>query len=373
MNDVSTAMTEQSSKPDSASLASPMPAPKKRFPVRAILAPLVLGAIIAAAGFWGYGWWTRGRFVVSTDDAYVGAVVSTISSRVSGHVIAVAVVNNQSVKAGDRLATIDDGDYRLAVESAARRIETQSASVARIGSQIDQQAAVIEQARAQIMAADADALRADGDFDRAQALAAADFNSRAKLDQARADRDRTKAVVMSAHAGLAAAEAGLGVLKAQKTELERGKDELETALARAKRDLAFTNVTAPFDGVVGNKAVQFGQLVQPGVRLLALVALDSVYVDANFKETQLERLKPGMKAQIRADAFPGHVIEGQIESVSPATGAQFSLLPPENATGNFTKVVQRVPVRISLPESVRREDLLRPGLSVTVEIDTAQR
>jgi membrane fusion protein (multidrug efflux system) len=178
---------------------------------------------------------------------------------------------------------------------------------------------------------------------------------------------------MSAHAGLAAAEAGLGVLKAQKTELERGKDELETALARAKRDLAFTTVTAPFDGVVVNKAVQLGQLVQPGVRLLALVALDSVYVDANFKETQLERLKPGMKAQIRADAFPGHVIEGQIESVSPATGAQFSLLPPENATGNFTKVVQRVPVRISLPESVRREDLLRPGLSVTVEIDTAQR
>lgn len=344
------------------------PLPKRRSP-RAIILPVVIVIVLGALGTWLFSYWTHGRFVISTDDAYVGASVSTISSRVSGHVVAVSIVNNQIVKAGDLLARIDDGDYRLAVESAERKIETQNASLARLDSQSLQQNASITQARAQIAAAEADAQRAQGDFDRAQTLAAADFNSRAKLDQARADRDRTQAALLSARAGLAAAEAGLDVLKAQKSELKSSKSELETVLTRAKRDLSFTDIRAPFDGVVGNKAMQLGQFVQPGMRLLALVQLESVYVDANLKETQIAPLKVGMRAEIRADAFPDRVFEGKIESLSPATGAQFSLLPPENATGNFTKVVQRIPVRIALPDEIKREKLLRPGLSVTVEID----
>ena len=351
MNDTSTTL------PGTAEMAS-SPLPKKRSP-RAIILPLILVIGLGALGYWIFSYVTHGRFVVSTDDAYVGAPVSTISSRVSGHVVAVAVVNNQSVKAGDLLAKIDDGDYRLAVESAQRKIETQNASLARLDSQSLQQNAAITQARAQISAAEADAQRAQGDFDRAQTLAAADFNSRAKLDQARADRDRTQAALQSALAGLTAAEAGLDVLKAQKSELASSKSELETVLARATRDLSFTEIRAPFDGVVGNKAVQLGQFVQTGMRLLALVPLESVYVDANLKETQIAPLKIGMRAEIRADAFPDRVFEGHIESLAPATGAQFSLLPPENATGNFTKVVQRVPVRIALPDDVKREKIGR--------------
>ena len=353
--------------PSAAEIAS-TPLPKRRSP-RAIILPVVLLLVLGTLGFWIFTYLTHGRFVVSTDDAYVGATVSTISSRVSGHVVAVSVVNNQSVKAGELLAKIDDGDYRLAVESAQRKIETQNASLARLDSQSLQQNAAITQARAQISAAEADAQRAQGDFDRAQTLAAADFNSRAKLDQVRADRDRTQAALLSARAGLAAAEAGLDVLKAQKSELASSKSELETVLARATRDLSFTEIRAPFDGVIGNKAMQLGQYVQPGMRLLALVQLESIYVDANLKETQIAPLKIGMRAEIHADAFPNRVFEGRIESLSPATGAQFSLLPPENATGNFTKVVQRVPVRIALPDEIKREKFLRPGLSVTVEID----
>jgi membrane fusion protein, multidrug efflux system len=344
------------------------PMPKRRSP-RAIILPVVLIVVLGSLGLWFFNYWTHGRFLISTDDAYVGAAVSTISTRVSGHVVTVAVVNNQSVKAGDLLAKIDDGDYRLAVESASRKIETQNASLARLDSQSLQQNATVAQARAQIAAAEADAQRAQGDFDRAQTLAAADFNSRAKLDQVRADRDRTQAALQSARAGLTAAEAGLDVLKAQKSELTSSKSELETALSRTTRDLSFTEIRAPFDGVIGNKAIQLGQFVQPGMRLLALVPLESAYVDANLKETQIAPLKIGMRAEIRADAFPGRVFEGRVESLSPATGAQFSLLPPENATGNFTKVVQRVPVRISLPDDLKREQILRPGMSVTVEID----
>ena len=273
------------------------------------------------------------------------------------------------MKAVDLLAKIGDGNYRLAVESTERKIEIQNASLARLDSQSLQQNASITQARAQIAAAEADSQRAQGDFDHAQTLAAADFNSRAKLDQARADRDRTQTALQSARSGLAAAEARLDVLKAQKSELESRKIELETALVRAKRDLSFREIRAPFNGVIGNKAVQLGQFIQPGMRLLVLVQLESVYVDANLKETQITSLKIGMRAEIRADAFPNRVFEGRIESLSPATGAQFSLLPPENATGNFTKVVQRVPVRIALPDELKREKFLRPGLSVTVEID----
>lgn len=198
--------------------------------------------------------------------------------------VAVSVVNNQIMKAGDLLAKIDDGNYRLAVESAERKIEIQNASLARLNSQSLQQNASITQARAQIAAAEADSQRAQGDFDRAQTLAATDFNSRAKLDQARADRDRTQTALQSARSGLAAAEARLDVLKAQKSELASNKIELETVLARAKRDLSFREIRAPFDGVIGNKAVQLGQFIQPGMRLLALVQLESVYVDANLKE-----------------------------------------------------------------------------------------
>ena len=349
--------------------------PQAPLPKRRSLRPLIFGAaalvIVGYGVSWAYEWWTHGRFIVSTDDAYVGAPISTISTRVSGHIVEVAVSNNQAVHAGDLLVKIDDGDYRLAVESAGERIDTQTASLSRVDKQIAQQSAVIDQARAQITAAKADAMRAELDYARAQKLAEADFNTRARLDQVLADRDRTAAALTSATAGLAAAEAGIEVLKAQKIELEHSKAELETSLAKARRDLEFTEIRAPFNGIVGNKAAQLGMLVEPGIRLLALVPLDAVYVDANFKETQLGHIKPGMTANVHADAWPGRTFVGKVSSFAPATGAVFSLLPPENATGNFTKIVQRVPVRITFSADDLKEMALRPGLSVIVDIDTA--
>lgn len=196
------------------------------------------------------------------------------------------------------------------------------------------------------------------------------FATPQRLDQARADRDRSIAAVTGAEAAAATAQANLAVLRAQRAEAERARDELQSALDRANRDLDFATVRAPFDGIVGNKAAQTGAYVAPGTRLMALVPLDTAYVEANYKETQLARIAPGHRAIILVDALGNRKIEGTVESVSPSSGAQFSLLPPENATGNFTKIVQRVPVRIRVPADVARAGLLRPGLSVVVEIDS---
>ena len=166
------------------------------------------------------------------------------------------------------------------------------------------------------------------------------------------------------------AAANVDVLKGQQQEAISTLDELKTALAKAERDLSFTVIHAPIDGVIGNRAMQTGDYVQIGQRLASLVPLDEVYVNANFKETQLARLRPGQQASIAVDALPEHAIEGTVESFSPASGAVFSLLPPDNATGNFTKIVQRLPVRIRVPAAVAREGLLRPGMSVVVSVNT---
>ena len=356
--------------PETATPSTPSALGPNRPPIR----KLVLGVVAVLAVFFIgralISYLTHGRYLISTDDAYVGSKMSIISPRVSGHVVEVMVVTNQLVKAGDLLAKIDDGDYKLALSAAEQKIETQKSTLARIDRQIEQQTAVLAQLRAQISASEADAQRASNDFERAQKLAEADFSSRAKLDGARADRDRTQATLLASQANLKAAESGIDVLRAQKIETEHLMAELETAAAKARRDLAFTEVRAPLDGTVGNKSIEVGKLVQPGTALMAIVPLDSVFVDANVKETQLGKVKAGMKAELHVDAFPDRLIEGKVISVSPATGAQFSLLPPENATGNFTKIVQRVPVRIAVPSDVAKEGWLRPGLSVVVDIDT---
>jgi membrane fusion protein (multidrug efflux system) len=336
--------------------------------------PLVFGLIglvaLGLAGWKGWSWVTVGRFLVSTDDAYVKADVSTIAARATGHVTRVLVEDNARVAAGDVLVEIDSGDYELAVAAAAGRIATQDATIARIDAQAGAQRASIQQARAQLAAARSDVARTEADFERAEALLRTSAGTQQRLDQAKADRDRTRAAVAVAEAGVAAAEGSLAVFEAQMAEARQTRAELETSLAKARRDLEFTRVRAPVDGVVGNRAAQVGQFVQPGTRLLALVPLDRAYVEANFKETQLARLKPGQKVDLEVDALGGRVFEGRVMSVSPASGAQFSLLPPENATGNFTKIVQRVPVRIAVPAEVAREGVLRPGLSVIVDVDT---
>ena len=350
------------------SAPEPTPAPPSGRK-RRVVALLVSAAVLTAA-WYGYRYVTEGRFIVATDDAYVKADVATISAKVGGNLVAVPVVENQKVKAGDTLVEIDPVDYRLALAAAARRIDTQSATIDRIDAQRIGQESSVVQARAQLTAAEADQVRASSEFERAETLVERKFATPQRLDVARADRDRTNAVVAGARAAVAAAEAALAVLRAQETEAERVRDELRVTQDKAKRDLDFTIVRAPFDGVVGNRAAQLGALVAPGTRLMSLIPLDSVYVEANFKETQLGALKPGQKVKLIVDAYAKQTIEGTVESVAPASGAQYSMLPPENATGNFTKIVQRVPVRIRVPAEVAKTGILRPGMSVVVDVDT---
>lgn len=345
------------------------PAPKANKRKR-VLMGAAAALVLVAAGWYGTHWLTVGRFMVSTDDAYVRADTTTLAAKVSGYISSVEVADNTFVHAGDVIARIDDGDYRLAVDAARDKVATQRATVTRIGEQIPGQEAAVEQARAQLVSAQAVATRAESELARQQALAQRDFASKQTLEQAQANRDQANAAVQSAKAAIDAALANVAVLRAQQQEAARTLQELQTAQAKTERDLSFTQIKAPVDGVIGNRAIRVGDFVQTGTRLASLVPLDEVYVDANFKETQLARLKPGQTVAVRVDALPGQDIKGTVESVSPASGSVFSLLPPDNATGNFTKIVQRLPVRIHLPADVAAQRLLRPGMSVVVNVDT---
>jgi membrane fusion protein (multidrug efflux system) len=334
---------------------------------------LVAAAIVIAmigGGFAGIRWWLDGRYIVSTDDAYVLAHNTTLASKISGYVDNIPVADNARIKAGDVIATIDDGDYRLAVEAARDKAATQQATVDRIGRQIVAQGATIDQAKAQLIAAQADAKKTQLEFARQQALAKQQFASQQILEQSEANRDQAAAAVQSAQSVIDAAQDNLEVLRAQQREAARTLDELKTAQAQAERDLSFAVIRAPVDGVFSNRAVQTGDYVQVGQRIASLVPLGDVYIDANFKETQLARIEPGQPVSISVDALPDDAIKGRVDSLSPASGAVFSLLPPDNATGNFTKIVQRLPVRIAVPAAVAAQRMLRPGMSVVVSVDT---
>lgn len=344
--------------------------PKRSRRVRTIALSLGVLLVLAGGGWYGDYWWTTGRYLVSTDDAYVGAKNATLSAKVTGYITQVAVDDNAHVREGDVIARVDDGDYRLAVDTARDKVATQQATIDRIGKQILAQQAAVDQANAQLASAQAGATRAELELKRQQDLAAHSYASRQTLEQAQANRDQGNAAVQAGQAALEAAQANIDVLKAQQVEASRTLNELQTALAKAERDLSFTMIRAPFDGVVGNRAIQVGDLVQPGQRLASLVPLDAVYVDANFKETQLADLRPGQPVSIAVDAYSNHKLEGRVTSVAPASGSVFSLLPPDNATGNFTKIVQRLPVRIEVPATVAEQGLLRPGMSVVVSVDT---
>jgi len=336
---------------------------------RKVLAGIALVAL-AAGAYFGHEWWTVGRFMVSTDDAYIGADAAVIAPRLSGYVAKVDALANSFVKAGDPLVHLDDSDQRLAITAVENQIAAQQATLARIDRQIEAAKAGVGQSEAAVASAKADLELAVADLDRATKLNESQFASRQTLEQAQATRDKASAAVDSATAGLATAEANVAVLEAQRTEADRALDQFDTTLAQKKLDLERTVVRAPFDGVVGNRAVEPGEYVAAGQRLMALVPANDLYIDANFKETQLQRIRPGAKAMVTVDAADDRPFTGTVESIAPASGAVFSLLPPDNATGNFTKITQRVPVRIRIPADVAATGELRPGLSVTVEVDS---
>jgi membrane fusion protein (multidrug efflux system) len=330
----------------------------------------VAAAALIGAGWYGYHYVTVARYLISTDDAYVRAYNTTLGAKVSGYVAEFLVEDNVKVHAGDVIARIDDGDYRLAVDQARDKIATQQATIERFGRQIEAQRANVEQAQAQLVSAKAAQKRMQLEFDRQQALVGKEVSSRATFEQATANRDQADATVVSANAAIDSAVANVDVLQAQQMEAARTLDELKTALAKTQRDLSFTEIRAPVDGVVGNRAAQPGDFVQTGQRIAALVPLSDVFIDANFKETQLASLQPGQRVSITVDALPGESLDGVVASVAPASGAVFSLLPPDNATGNFTKIVQRLPVRIKVPADVAARGALRPGMSVVVSVNT---
>jgi len=345
------------------------PAGKKRSRRPVILASVGLVAL-AAAGWFGYDYFTVGQYMVSTDDAYVEGDIATIAAKLSGYVAAVNVMANQRVKAGDALITLDDGDYLIARDQAAAQIATQGLTLKRIDAQVVGAEASVKQAKAQKVALEAAQKNAVLSQARAEQLAKGSAGTQADLDKANAGLDQANANLVAADAQIAAAEASIAVLQGQRAEAEGQLKSLGLAKDKAERDLSFTVLKAPYDGVVGNLSVQVGDLVSPGARLAALVPTDKLYIDANFKETQLKKLVPGEVVKIKIDALEGEAIMGTVESIAPASGSVFSLLPAENATGNFTKVVQRVPVRIAIPAEALATGKLRAGLSVVVEADT---
>jgi membrane fusion protein, multidrug efflux system len=335
---------------------------------------LVLLGIVAllalAAASYGVHYVLVGRFYVSTDDAYVRANNTMLGARVSGHIAAILPRDNALVRSGEVIFTIDDGDYRIAADAARSKIATQQATIDRIGRQVTAQESAVEQAKAQLASADAALKRAGLDFERQQALSTKGFASRATFEVSEAGRDQGMAAVKSAQAAYDAARDNVEVTKAQQVEARAQLAELQTSLAKAERDLDFTSVRAPVDGVFSNRLVNTGDFVVMGQRLGNVVPLHDVFIDANFKETQLKRIRPGQPVTISVDAYGHRKFEGIVDSISPAAGSVFTLLPPDNATGNFTKIVQRLPVRIRVPKDVARQNLLRAGMSVYATVDT---
>ncbi|ESZ61232.1 HlyD family secretion protein [Mesorhizobium sp. C120A] len=352
-----------------AEVLAEVPAKKKRS-ARSFMLPIIGLALLSAGAWYGYNYWTDGRFLISTDDAYVQADMSFVSPKISGYVDQVKVSENQQVKAGDPLLTIDDGDYRIAVAQAEAQIATLAKTLDRIDAQTKAAHASLQQAQAQKVADQAAADNAARAQQRAAQLVKTHVGTQAQLDDAQTALDQANAALVGADAQIAAAQANIGVFEAQRAESASTLASLRLNRDKAARDLSFTVLKAPYDGVVGNRSVEQGDLVSPGQKLAVVVPLDKLYIVANFKETQLAKLVPGEKVRVSVDATDGHDFEGTVSSLAPASGAVFSLLPPENATGNFTKVVQRIPVRIDVPADVLKAGRLRAGLSVVVAVDS---
>ncbi len=318
----------------------------------------------------GWYWWTAWRFQQSTDDAYVQSDITVISPKIEGYIKEVRVEENQEVAAGQVLIVVDDRDFAAKAAQAEAVVATQEAIVATYASRLQSQQAMIAQAAATVQSADADLNRTQLDYKRYTSLVTSDFASRQRFETANAYSRKAEAALGKARAALAAEQSQLAVLGSQKREEEARLLQARAGLQLAQSDLDNTVIRAPVAGIAGNRAGRVGEYVKPGTQLLSLVPLPSVYVTANFKETQLTHMRPGQSAEISVDAYPDRPLTGRIESFAPASGAEFSLLPPDNATGNFTKIVQRVPVRIALPAEGPLARLLRPGLSVTVTVDT---
>jgi membrane fusion protein, multidrug efflux system len=332
---------------------------------------LGIGVVVLIAGvIWGVRWWTVGRFIESTDDAYLQADSVTIAPKVSGYVAEVYVVDNQAVKAGDPLVRLDRRQYQAILEQANATIAARKADIARGAAELLQQQANIAQAKAQLEGARSSETHAIQEVKRYEPLVATGAETTEKLADLVNSRNQAAASVAADVAALQASERQPATTQAQ---IEQARAQLEAAEAsfrQAQLDTGDTIVRSTLDGRVGDRTVRVGQYAQPGTRFMTIVPVQDVYLEANFKETQIGLMRAGQPATIHVDALSGTDLHGSVVSFSPGTGSQFALLPPQNATGNFTKIVQRVPVRIHIDAGQETRSVLVPGLSVTVKVDT---
>ena len=329
-------------------------------------AAAILALVIAGTAYY----WHYARFIISTDDAYAQADSTILASRISGYVSAVQVEDDQDVRAGQILARLDDRDYRAALDQARGDVRAAKADVTDLQAQLTQQDAVIARARASVAASQASLDIARINRTRAEKMAAIGFGSRQQSQEAAARAREQVADLERDRAALATAERAVDVLRAKLDQAGALYQRSQAMARRAELSVEYTAIIAPIDGIVAARTLRVGQYVQAGTQLLAIVPLRKVYVVANFKETQLTRARSGQAVRLRVDSFPGVELHGYVDNLAPATGLEFSLLPPDNATGNFTKIVQRVPVKIRLDPGQPLSGRLRPGMSVEAYIDT---
>jgi membrane fusion protein, multidrug efflux system len=345
------------------------PQAKRKFALRRLGVFIGAAIAVAAVSYYGYRYWTVGRFQESTDDAYVQADSSILAPKVSGYISAVLVDDNQPVEAGQLLARIDDRDYQTALAQAQANVAAAQADVDNLNASLTEQQAVIAQARATIEVDKANLTFMQQDDDRYATLAKQGSGTVQAAQQALSKRNIAQANLDRDAASLDAAGRQISVLQAQ---LGKAKAVLaqDTALQRqAELNVAYTNIVAPIDGVVGNRTLRVGQYVQAGTQLMAVVPLSGTYVVANFEETQLADIQPGEPVDLAVDTYSGKTVRGHVESIAPASGQEFALLPPDNATGNFTKIVQRIPVKIAIERNDPLQGDLRPGMSVIATVN----
>jgi membrane fusion protein, multidrug efflux system len=369
---VSPPATPLPSAPPNASESAPI---SSRSTLARLAIPLF--AVLTAFGFIALAtlrWdeWVGNAVIQTTNDSFVKAELTRLSSRVAGEVLTVAVKDFQRVKAGDLLVQIDPADYQAQVAQAEAGVAAAQAALDNLSNQVELQYATIAQAEAQLVSAAAQEVEARQEQERQQSLSQTESGTRQKLEQATAAYARAQADVRASRAVIAAQRHQLEVLSGSKKQRAADLEGAKAMLAAAKLRLGYTKIVAPFDGVTGERQVQPGDYVNIGSNLINVVPLPDVYVIANYKETQLTRVKPGQPVDVTVDSFPSEQLHGRVERIAPASGSQFALLPPDNATGNFTKVVQRIPVRIQLDNNQPLLERLLPGMSVVTNINTGE-
>jgi membrane fusion protein, multidrug efflux system len=329
-------------------------------------------ALVVLAGAVNYGWdyWTVGQYLVSTDDAYVKADSTTVAPKVSGYLREVLVGDNERVKAGEVLARVDERDFRVALDQAKSDVAAANAAIASKQAQLEVQQAVIDAAKATVDVDKATLTFAAQENKRYTDLASSGYGSVQNAQQAQSHIAGAQAAFQRDTANLASALKQVDLLKAEIAQAKAALARAAATQSQAELNLGYTTIVAPIDGIIGNRSLRIGQFVQAGTQLMSVVPVSGAYVVANFKETQLTAVREGQPVEIAVDMFPGQRVHGHVDSIAPASGQEFALLPPDNATGNFTKVVQRIPVKIALSQDNNALIELRPGMSVVPTIET---